>query len=132
MIQQKRKKKERKKIRILLSQFYYKVDKDKGSFFFQSLCEVENEVDILPFCILGQKNGYLISCCGNIKKRMMCEAKSRTRLNNLKPETLIFMALVIICGISRYDEVTKIDINIWPKTMNCKEHSLQILFNNLY
>ena len=39
---------------------------------------------ILHFCILGQKNGYLISCCGNINKRMMCEAKPSTRLNNLK------------------------------------------------
>ena len=83
---------------ILFSQFYYKVGKEKGSIFFQSLCEVA----ILHFCILVKKNGYLISCCGNIKKRMMCEAKKlieksrechnhkpqpakpRTRLNNLK------------------------------------------------
>ena len=34
------KQKERKKRRILLSQFYYKVGKDKCSIFFQSLCEV--------------------------------------------------------------------------------------------
>ena len=40
----------------------------------------------LLFCIfifLGRKNGYLISCCGNIKKRIMCETKTHTRLNNL-------------------------------------------------
>ena len=36
---------------ILLSQVYYKLGKDKGSIFFQSLCEVA----ILHFCILRQK-----------------------------------------------------------------------------
>ena len=66
---------------ILLSEFYYKVGKDKGSIFFQSLCEVA----FLHFCILGQKkSSYLISCCGNIKKKMRCETMPRTRLNNLK------------------------------------------------
>ena len=41
----------KKKERILFSLFYYKVGKDKGSIFFQSLCGVA----ILHFCILWQK-----------------------------------------------------------------------------
>ena len=46
----------------------YKVGKDEGLFAFSHFVK-------LLFCIfvfLGRKNGYLISCCGNIKKRIMC------------------------------------------------------------
>ena len=53
--------------------FYYKVGKDKGSISFSHFAKLL--FCFLHFCILGQKNDFLISCCGNIKKRMMCQAK---------------------------------------------------------
>ena len=96
-----------KRRRILLSQFYYKVGKDKGSIFFQSLCEVA----ISQFAFLyslGRKNGNLISCCGNIKKRMMCEAKPRTRLNNLKT-CLSFPSL----GLNTTIDSIKLTVLLW-------------------
>ena len=45
-----------------------------------------------PACLILGQNGYLISCCGNINKRMMCEAKSGTRLNKSEnlPEISLF------------------------------------------
>ena len=59
-----------------------------GSIFFQSLCFFFFFFSFFFFFAFlyswAEKNGYLISCCGSIKKRMICEAKPRTRLNNLK------------------------------------------------
>ena len=98
----KKKKKKKKTRRILLSQFYYKVDKDKGSVFFHCY---------FAFCIfvvLGKKNGYLISCCGNIKKRIMCEARPRTRLNNLKT-CLRFPCL----GLNTIIDSVKLTVLLW-------------------
>ena len=60
------------------------------------------------FVFLGRKNGYLISCCENIKKRMMCETKPRTRLNNLK-NCLRFPCL----GLNSIIESIKLNLLLW-------------------
>ena len=79
--------------------FSLKIDLKKNGYYFPSFIIRQAKIKVLfsfshfvklLFCIwhfvfLGRKkNGYLISCCGNINKTMMCEAKPRTRLNNLK------------------------------------------------
>ena len=60
----------------------------KRFYFFQSLCEVA----FLHFCILGQKKMASSFLAMEIYKRMMCEAKPRTRLN-IKSENLPEIAL---------------------------------------
>ena len=53
-------------VRISLSQVYYKVGKNRGFIFFQSVCE-ELLFYILQFVFLGRqkKMATFISCCGN-------------------------------------------------------------------
>ena len=69
------KKKKKIKKKDITVPVYYKLGADNGSI---------REIAILHFCILAKKKGHPISCCGNINKKMTCEAKPRTRLNNLK------------------------------------------------
>ena len=67
-----------KKKRILLSQFYYKVGKNKGSIFFQSVCEAAVLHIAFLYSWADRKNGYLISCCGKEEKNvMMCEKNNQ-------------------------------------------------------
>ena len=59
----------------ILSQFYYKVGENKGSIFFQSVCEVAIlHIVFLYSCRADRKNGYLTSstsCCGKEEKNIM-------------------------------------------------------------
>ena len=67
-----------KKKRILLSQFYYKVGKNKGSIFFQSVCEAAVLHIAFLYSLADRKNGYLISCCGKEEKNvMMCKKNNQ-------------------------------------------------------
>ena len=61
----------------VISQFYYKVGKNKGSIFFQSVCEAA--ILHVAFCILGQTEKKWLPhfLVVEIKKRMMCEKNNQ-------------------------------------------------------
>ena len=58
-----------KQKRILHSQFYYKVGKNKGSIFFQWVCEAAILYIAFLYSWAARKNGYLISLLWNWRKR---------------------------------------------------------------
>ena len=55
------------KKRILFTQIYYKVDKNKGSIFFQAVYDDAILYIAFLYSWADRKNGYLISCCRNGK-----------------------------------------------------------------
>ena len=60
----------KQKKRILLSKCYYKVGKNKGSIFFQSVCKAAflHIVFLYEFLVRQKKMAASFSCCANEEK----------------------------------------------------------------
>ena len=65
------------KKRILVSQFYYKVGKNKGYNFFQSVWKAAILHIAFLYSWADRKNGYLIFFAVEMKKMMMCEKNNQ-------------------------------------------------------